>query len=247
VNGLILAAGKGSRLMPMTNEIPKALVKLKGKPLIFWTLDHMIDCGIKRIGIVVGYKAEILIDVISKYYSNLDIVFIKNDEYATSNNMVSLFKARDFFTEDTLLVECDVICSQKLMRDLLNAEGDCQIAVSKYNYQTMNGSVIESNDMVYANRLLTSKMQDSSRYGSYLKTINIYKFGKLFLQKQLAPTMGWYIQNFDKDSYYELAIGCLIYLNPELCKVRLFEESEWVEIDDIRDLEAAERKANSFE
>ena len=50
-----------------------------------------------------------------------------------------------------------------------------------------------------------------------------------------------------KDSYYELAIGCLIYLNPELCKVRLFEESEWVEIDDIRDLEAAERKANSFE
>ena len=62
MNGLILAAGKGSRLMPMTNEIPKALVKLKGKPLIFWTLDHMIDCGIKRIGIVVGYKAEILIE-----------------------------------------------------------------------------------------------------------------------------------------------------------------------------------------
>ena len=247
MNGLILAAGKGSRLMPMTNEIPKALVKLKGKPLIFWTLDHMIDCGIKRIGIVVGYKAEILIDEISKYYSNFDIVFIKNDEYATSNNMVSLYKAREFFTEDTLLVECDVICSQKLMGDILNADGNCQIAVSKYNPDTMNGSIIESNDMIHANRLLTSKMQDGSKYSSYLKTINIYRFGKEFLQKKLIPTMEWYIHNFDNDSYYELAIGCLMYLNPELCNVSLYEETEWVEIDDIRDLEAAERKANSFE
>lgn len=247
MNGLILAAGKGSRLMPMTNEIPKALVKLKGKPLIFWTLDHMIDCGIKRIGIVVGYKAEILIDAISKYYSNFDIVFIKNDEYATSNNMVSLYKAREFFIEDTLLVECDVICSQKLMGDILNADGNCQIAVSKYNPDTMNGSIIESNDMIHANRLLTSKMQDGSKYSSYLKTINIYRFGKEFLQKKLIPTMEWYIHNFDNDSYYELAIGCLMYLNPELCNVSLYEETEWVEIDDIRDLEAAERKANSFE
>lgn len=247
VNGLILAAGKGSRLMPMTKEIPKALVKFKGKPFIFWTIDHMINCGIKRIGIVTGYKAEVLMDAVEKEYSEFDIVFIRNDEYSSSNNMVSLFKAKDFFTDDTLLVECDVICSQKLMRDMLNADGNCQIAVSKYNPDTMNGSIIESNDMIHANRLLTSKMQNGSKYSSYLKTINIYRFGKEFLQKKLIPTMEWYIHNFDKDSYYELAIGCLMYLNAELCNVSLYEETEWVEIDDISDLEAAERKAKSFE
>ena len=58
MKAVILAAGKGVRMRPLTDKIPKAMVKLKGKPLLEWNLEKIKNAGITDVAIVVGYKKE---------------------------------------------------------------------------------------------------------------------------------------------------------------------------------------------
>lgn len=77
---IIIAGGKGLRLMPYTTDIPKPMVMVLNKPLLHWILDWLVENGIKKVIIGVDYKKEIVIDYVKNNYSNnLEIVF--NDHH----------------------------------------------------------------------------------------------------------------------------------------------------------------------
>ena len=61
MKAIILAAGRGSRMKNLTDEKPKCLAKLRGKPLLEWQLTSLREAGIEDIAIVTGYKRELLI------------------------------------------------------------------------------------------------------------------------------------------------------------------------------------------
>jgi CTP:phosphocholine cytidylyltransferase-like protein/thiamine kinase-like enzyme len=90
-NAIILAAGFGSRFVPLTFETPKGLLKVYGQPMIERQIEQLIDKGITEIFIVVGYKKESFDYLIDKY--GVKLVF--NPEYATKNNLSSLYCVRE--------------------------------------------------------------------------------------------------------------------------------------------------------
>ena len=86
---LILAAGLGTRLAPITNDRPKSLVPVNGKPILIKQIENLKTNGIVDITIVSGYKAEALEKAVHEKYPEIKI--IESVDYATTNNMYSAY------------------------------------------------------------------------------------------------------------------------------------------------------------
>jgi len=99
-NAIILAAGFGSRFVPLTFEIPKGLLEVHGQPMIERQIEHLIVKGITEIILVVGYKKESFDYLIDKY----GVKLIYNPEYATKNNLSSLYCARAWLDSSYILM-----------------------------------------------------------------------------------------------------------------------------------------------
>ena len=106
---IILAAGFGSRLAPVSLDTPKPLVKVNGVRIIDNLLDAFYEVGIKNIVIVTGYKAEMFNELLEKYPT---IRFVKNDAYNETNNISSLYVARDYI-DRCYICEADLILKKK--------------------------------------------------------------------------------------------------------------------------------------
>lgn len=104
---LIMAAGKGTRMEPLTLETPKPLVKVNGKPMIETIIDALHQQGIYKIGIVTGYLKEHFLVLKEKYP---DIELIENPWFDSCNNISSLYAAKDWL-EDVLILDGDQIIS----------------------------------------------------------------------------------------------------------------------------------------
>lgn len=103
MNAIILAAGMGTRLRPLTNEIPKCLVKVNGIPMVEQQIQYLHEAGIRDITLVSGYKAEKL-DYLRERYG-VDIIL--NEKYDICNNIYSMYKVLDRL-KDTWIIEGDV-------------------------------------------------------------------------------------------------------------------------------------------
>jgi len=99
-NAVILAAGFGSRFVPLTFESPKGLLEVYGQPMIERQIEQLIEKGITEIIIVVGYKKEKFDYLTDKY--GVELVY--NPEYATKNNLSSLYCVREYLDSTYLLM-----------------------------------------------------------------------------------------------------------------------------------------------
>jgi len=99
-NAIILAAGFGSRFVPLTYEKPKGLLKVYGQPMIERQIEQLIEKGINEIIIVVGYKKESFDYLIDKY----GVKLIYNPEYGSKNNLSSLYCAREWLDNSYILM-----------------------------------------------------------------------------------------------------------------------------------------------
>lgn len=110
MNAIILAAGMGTRLRPLTNDRPKCLVSVNGVPIVERQIQFLKEKGIDDITLISGYKAEALEYLKDKY--GVDIIF--NDRYDTCNNINSLYIVRDRF-HDTYILEGDVYMEKNVL------------------------------------------------------------------------------------------------------------------------------------
>lgn len=115
MNAIILAAGMGTRLRPLTNDRPKCLVAVNGVPMVERQIQFLKEKGIDDITLISGYKAEALEYLKEKY--GVDIVF--NDRYDTCNNINSLYIVRDRF-HDTYVLEGDVYMDKNVLLSEVN-------------------------------------------------------------------------------------------------------------------------------
>ena len=99
-NAIILAAGFGSRFVPLTFETPKGLLSVHGQPMIERQIEQLLEKGIKEIIIVVGYKKESFDYLIDKY----GVKLVCNPEYAVKNNLSSLYYARKWLSHSYILM-----------------------------------------------------------------------------------------------------------------------------------------------
>lgn len=116
---VIVAAGFGSRLVPITLNVPKPLVSVNGVRMIERTLDALLQADIKEIYIVRGYLGTQFNDLLFKYPN---LKFIENPEYNNGNNIISVYKAKDYL-KDAYVIEADLLIYN-------------QNIIKKYQYST---------------------------------------------------------------------------------------------------------------
>jgi choline kinase len=125
---LLLAAGLGMRLAPLTVELPKCLVSVSGTPILERLVRSLDSHGIERLVIVMGYRAEMIRDYLGESFGGIAIEYLVSPLFATTNNSYSLWLARDLIDEPFLLIESDVVFDEPLLAPLLQPD---RIAVSR--------------------------------------------------------------------------------------------------------------------
>ena len=103
MQAIILAAGMGRRLGELTNDNTKCMLQVNGVRLIHRILDAIYEAGIQRVVLVVGYKAENVKSLIGNEYRGMEIIYVENSVYDKTNNIYSLFLAREYLTADDTL------------------------------------------------------------------------------------------------------------------------------------------------
>ena len=151
MQAMILAAGMGKRLKQLTQNNTKCMVKVNGVPMINRTLSQLERCSLSRIVIVVGYEGQKLMEHIRTLDIKTPVVFVDNPIYNKTNNIYSLFLAKDYLLEeDTLLLESDVIFEDSVLDCLVNDSRDSLALVAKYE-SWMDGTCVrlsEQDDIV---------------------------------------------------------------------------------------------------
>ena len=125
---LVLAAGVGSRLAPLTDALPKCLVCVSGVPILKRLVRSLDFHGIERLVIVTGYKAEMIRDYLGESFGGIAIEYIVSPLFETTNDLYSLWLARHLIDEPVLLLESDLVFDEQLLVPLLQPE---RIAVSR--------------------------------------------------------------------------------------------------------------------
>lgn len=123
ITAIILAAGQGTRLRPLTNNIPKCMVEVGGMPLLTRQVNTLTDAGIKNIIVVAGYKEEIITDS--------RVVKIINPRFDETNMIYSLFCAERQLKGQVLICYGDIIYSKGVLEKMLRSEGDIVVASDK--------------------------------------------------------------------------------------------------------------------
>ena len=137
---VILAAGEGTRLQPLTADLPKCLVKVDGKPLLMRALDALASQGVDEAVIVIGDGGDTIRERIGKSYAELAIHYVEAPHYETTNNIRSLWDARRYLDQDILLLEADVVFDPEVVGALLGTPGS-SAAVAPFR-RPLSGTVV---------------------------------------------------------------------------------------------------------
>lgn len=102
---ILMAAGLGSRLAPLTNKVPKPLVRVNGKRMIDYTIDAALSAGIDDMVVVRGYKAPLFDELLEDYP---DLRFVDNELFDKGNNILSIYLVRDLLV-NSYVAEADLV------------------------------------------------------------------------------------------------------------------------------------------
>ena len=240
MQAIILAAGMGRRLGELTKDNTKCMLKVNGMRLIDRTLDCLAALNLNRVVIVVGYNGDKVVEYVGNNYKGTDIVYVNNPIYDKTNNIYSLFLARDFMVEDdTLLLESDLIYERSVVEKLLADPRPDLALVDKYE-SWMDGTVVTLDEDQNIVNFLNKEKFRYSDIADYYKTVNIYKFSREFSTSQYVPFLNAYCTALGRNEYYEQVLRVITLLGNTTLKALPLSGEKWYEIDDIQDLDIAE-------
>lgn len=239
MQAIILAAGMGRRLGEFTSNNTKCMLEVNGIKLIDRVLGQLRRLPLNRIVIVIGYEGERLRDYLTRHYSDLPLAFVENNIYDKTNNIYSLWLARELMSEDdTLLLESDLIFEDRVLEMVYNSNYPNVALVSKYE-TWMDGTMVcidEDNNIV---NFIPKKNFQYSETEKYYKTVNIYKFTRDFTTNHYLPFLETYIKVMGQNEYYEQVLRVLTLIDS--CGIKALPiTANWYEIDDVQDLRIAE-------
>jgi len=234
MQAIILAAGTGSRLGKYTKDCTKCMIEVNGVTLIERMINSLVEINVTNITLVVGYKRDSLEALINEKYSKLNITFVENRDYYKTNNIFSLYLAKDILmADDTILLESDLIFDKEILKDLLQSKLPSLAVVDKFE-PWMDGTclALDGDNITGFFDKNAFNFNDTSEY---FKTVNIYKFSKEFSSKVYVPFLEAYIKVVGDNEYYESVLKILVTLKNTELKALKTNGAKWYEIDDIHD------------
>ena len=227
---LILAAGMGSRLAPITNEIPKSLVSINGVPILFKQLENLHKNGITDITVISGYKHNVLEERVHSVYPNVNIIEVA--EYAATNNMYSAYMGRKSIDGDAfLMMNADVFYDSSVIEALVKYDSPNAIVVDIGRYMEESMKVIEKDGRLIE---ISKVISPSDALGC---SIDVYKFSADVGQAFFDKCQEYIEQKKEVKLWSEVALNDILkFTDFRACPL----VGKWFEIDNHEDLRAAE-------
>ena len=231
---LLLAAGTGTRLQPLTLDAPKCLTEVGGIPILERLVEHLRAQGFKRLIVVIGHLGEQIQEFLRQHAADMQIDYVVNPDYRITNNIYSLWLARQQIREPFLLVESDLVFETWMLEDMLQPD---KMAISKM-LPWMNGTTVELGlrQRVSAFRMGLTQCNDIRQY----KTVNLYSLS-LHSWNAVEERLSRYVEEGRLGEYYETVFAELVADGTLHFDAVLFDAGRWYEIDTQADLRAAER------
>ena len=231
---LLLAAGAGTRLQPLTDGYPKCLTEVRGVPILGRLVSCLLAQGFTRLVVVVGYRDEQIRDYLESHAYGLTVQFVDCRKYATTNNIYSLWRAREYIREPFVLIESDLVFDSDLL-GLMRVRD--RIAIARPQSSLLGTTVsIDEFGRVTAFRVGA----DPCEPGLGHKTVNVYSLSKATWQ-EVGRRLDRRIAAGNVHDYYEVVFAEMVADGSLTLQSVRFDEGRWCEIDTLEDLRAAER------
>ncbi len=231
---LLLAAGTGSRLFPLTRNSPKCLTLVNEKSILERLVNSLKLQGFKRLVIVTGHKKDCIMEFLGSKSGDMTVEYIHSALYKTTNNIYSLWMARDMIDEPFVLFESDLVINTSLLDEMIFPD---RIAVACLQ-PWLNGTsvTISPSKQVTKFHMGTTENYTGIRY----KTVNIYSFS-LSSWQAIIKKLNQYISEGIVNCYYETVFAEMVEDNNLVLKSVSFDYKPWYEIDTVGDLAEAEK------
>jgi len=233
MKAIILAAGASKRLRPMTDNIPKCLIKIGRKSIIDYQIEALTNSGITNIFIVVGYLAEKIMKHLTLTYPDINFRFIYNPYYMRTNTIYSLWLASSEMNEDFVYLNADVLFDKKIIKNLVESPFRNCLAISHQKCSDEEVKVI-----IDTNNLVKDIGKDIDPKQSDGEFIGIAKFSKEF-NIHFKNKVDYLVREGKVNAFFELALKELIHLS-QLYVIDV-NNLPYIEIDFFNDLEKAKR------
>jgi L-glutamine-phosphate cytidylyltransferase len=241
---VLLAAGLGERLDPLTGDRPKCLVTVGGVPILERLVLTLGDHGIERLLVVTGYKADMISDYLGERFRGVTVEYVVNRRFATTNTMYSLWLARDLVAGPTLLIESDVVFEAKLLEPLLRRD---RIAVSR-QLPWMNGTTVTLDRDGYVDALYSPPpgvFFEHCTDPDHFMTVNICSLGR-DTWRLVGERLDRHIAAGHTRYFHDVVFAELIEEGTMALEAVLFPEDRWYEVDTPADRRAAELLVSGF-
>lgn len=237
-NAVILAAGLGSRLRPLTDEVPKCMTEVNGKPILQQTIEILEKYGITETVIVIGYLGQRVIDKFGDSYRHMSLKYIWNEVYKDTNSMYSAWLAREYLEKGAILIEGDTVFDESLIKSALSTDEDKACWVLDRFTPEYDGSMSTADETGRIVDLKIVRGKLSEYRDNYFKSTGIVKitpkYGKLFSQWLDSDVKAGNVK-----IYYDLVIAKHLKEIPIfVCDIT---GKPWMEIDSLEDLKKTER------
>jgi choline kinase len=233
--GVVLAAGRGSRLDPLTRELPKTLLPIaEGRTILDLILANFSEVGVQQVAIVVGHQSEKLASIrttmAQRYGLSLELIPNAHIEW---NNAYSLLQAQSLFDDEFILVNGDTLHTPEVEQALLDSDASGSVVVAVDFSQILD---VEEMKVVVADtrvEAISKELHPAASHGEYAGVALFRPAAADQVTSALEETM-----RMDPNRYYEDALQLAI--TKGLCVTACdIGRSAWIEVDDHQDLERA--------
>ena len=237
---IILAAGQGKRLRPLTDDIPKCMVKIDNKPLISYQLELFNEFDIKDVNIVTGYLEE------KVNYSGIKKYFIPC--FDKTNMVNTLFCAGELFDgcDDILISYGDIIYNGSVLETIVNARDKINVVIDK-NWKEYWSARMDD-PLSDAETLKINENGNIKEIGKKAKNYNEIEgqyIGLIKIRKDVVKVVRRYYEGLDRDVLYEgngynnMYMTCFLQMLADnlMPLTPVYIENGWMEVDTPSDLE----------
>ena len=231
---IILAAGQGKRLLPLTEARPKCLIELSGKSLLAWQLERLQTAGVEETVIVTGFRADAVEAEVARLALDMPVRLAFNPFYTVSDNTASCWIVRAEFDRDVLVLNGDTLFGPGVAERLLDApEADITVTIDrKPSYDADDMKVLTESGRLRAIGK-TIEAYDAESIGFLrFSTAGAAKFAA-GVEQVLAHPEGlrrWYLSVIDELAHKGVDV--------RICSI---EGLEWGEMDFPQDVENLNR------
>lgn len=239
MKAVVLAAGIGSRLRPITIEKPKCCVTVDSTPILEHQLRAFAGAGISEVCVVAGYLSDVTRSVCERVAADTDlaVTVVENEVFANTDNMYSLYRAREFVSDEAfILCNGDVVFDPEIADHVLAADSGSVVACDTSTYDPEAMKVTVSNGRV------TTIRKDVPERDAHASSIDVYRFSSSFSEQLFRHIEHLIDVEAEFTNWTEAAIDELVRSGDHDLRPVDIAGADWVEIDDRADLLTADRR-----